>query len=121
MDQHFETFPEVYDERFQAKYGFWRPVGRALRDGLSQVRRSARGLRPRALPGLPSMRATIDLNGAGSSNANSSTVSSVESIRQPPIAGIRQIPAGRSTLRSPTVRISPVGPPSPGPGDRDGE
>jgi ribosomal protein S27E len=26
MDQHFETFQQVYDERFQAKYGFWRPV-----------------------------------------------------------------------------------------------
>jgi len=26
MDQHFETFRQVYDERFQAKYGFWRPV-----------------------------------------------------------------------------------------------
>ena len=23
---HFETFREVYEERFQAKYGFWRPV-----------------------------------------------------------------------------------------------
>ncbi len=26
MDQHFETFQQVYDERFQTKYGFWRPV-----------------------------------------------------------------------------------------------
>jgi len=26
MDQHFETFQQVYDERFQAKYGFWRPL-----------------------------------------------------------------------------------------------
>ena len=26
MDKHFETFRQVYDERFQAKYGFWRPV-----------------------------------------------------------------------------------------------
>ena len=26
MDQHFETFQQVYDERFQAKYGYWRPV-----------------------------------------------------------------------------------------------
>jgi hypothetical protein len=26
MDQHFETFQQVYDEQFQAKYGFWRPV-----------------------------------------------------------------------------------------------
>ena len=23
MDQHFETFRQVYDERFAAKYGFW--------------------------------------------------------------------------------------------------
>jgi len=26
MDQRFETFQQVYDERFAAKYGFWRPV-----------------------------------------------------------------------------------------------
>jgi hypothetical protein len=26
MDRHFETFQQVYDERFQAKYGSWRPV-----------------------------------------------------------------------------------------------
>jgi Transposase zinc-binding domain len=26
LDQHFETFQQVYDERFAAKYGFWRPV-----------------------------------------------------------------------------------------------
>ena len=26
LDGHFATFREVYDERFQAKYGFWRPV-----------------------------------------------------------------------------------------------
>jgi hypothetical protein len=31
MDQHFETFQQVYDERFQTKYGFWRP-GRAKGD-----------------------------------------------------------------------------------------
>ena len=26
MDRHFETFRRVYDERFQAKYGYWRPI-----------------------------------------------------------------------------------------------
>jgi len=26
LDQHFETFQQVYDERFAAKYGFWRPI-----------------------------------------------------------------------------------------------
>ena len=26
IDEHFERFHQVYDERFQAKYGFWRPV-----------------------------------------------------------------------------------------------
>ena len=26
LDQHFETFQQVYDERFAAQYGFWRPV-----------------------------------------------------------------------------------------------
>jgi len=26
IDQHFNSFRQVFDERFQAKYGFWRPV-----------------------------------------------------------------------------------------------
>ena len=26
LDRHFTTFVQVYDERFQAKYGFWRPI-----------------------------------------------------------------------------------------------
>jgi hypothetical protein len=26
LDQHFETFRQVYDERFAAKYGFWPPI-----------------------------------------------------------------------------------------------
>ena len=26
LDQHFDSFQQVYDERFAAKYGFWRPV-----------------------------------------------------------------------------------------------
>jgi len=26
MDRHFDAFQRVYDERFQAKYGFWRPI-----------------------------------------------------------------------------------------------
>ena len=26
IDEHFETFQQVYDERFQDKYGYWRPV-----------------------------------------------------------------------------------------------
>lgn len=26
MDRHFETFQRVYDQRFAAKYGFWRPI-----------------------------------------------------------------------------------------------
>ena len=26
MAQHFESFRRVYDERFAAKYGFWRPI-----------------------------------------------------------------------------------------------
>jgi hypothetical protein len=26
MDEHFDTFQQVYDERFAAKYGYWRPV-----------------------------------------------------------------------------------------------
>ena len=26
IDEHFDTFQQVYDERFSAKYGFWRPI-----------------------------------------------------------------------------------------------
>ncbi len=26
IDQHFNTFQQVYDERYQAKYGYWRPI-----------------------------------------------------------------------------------------------
>ena len=26
LDRHFDTFRRVYDERFAAKYGFWRPI-----------------------------------------------------------------------------------------------
>jgi hypothetical protein len=26
LDQHFQIFQQIYDERFEAQYGFWRPV-----------------------------------------------------------------------------------------------
>jgi len=26
LDEHFDSFQQVYDERYQAKYGFWRPI-----------------------------------------------------------------------------------------------
>ena len=26
LGEHFDSFRQVYDEQFQAKYGFWRPV-----------------------------------------------------------------------------------------------
>jgi len=26
LDAHFDSFQQFYDERFAAKYGFWRPV-----------------------------------------------------------------------------------------------
>lgn len=26
MDEYFDTFQQVYDGRFAAKYGYWRPV-----------------------------------------------------------------------------------------------
>ena len=26
LDEHFDSFRQVYNEQFQAKYGFWRPV-----------------------------------------------------------------------------------------------
>jgi hypothetical protein len=26
VDQHFDSFQQVYDERYQAKYGYWRPI-----------------------------------------------------------------------------------------------
>ncbi len=48
MDQYFDTFQRVYDERFQAKYGYWRPVVERsvtaflrcgdLHEGFAQVR-----------------------------------------------------------------------------------
>ncbi|MDP1563764.1 MAG: hypothetical protein Q8M16_20470 [Pirellulaceae bacterium] len=25
LDEHFDSFQQVYDERYQAKYGYWRP------------------------------------------------------------------------------------------------
>jgi hypothetical protein len=31
IDEHFDSFQQTYDERFQGKYGFWRPiVGRSV-------------------------------------------------------------------------------------------
>ncbi len=34
LNQHFDCFQQVYDERFAAKYGFWRPIvaGRLVKD-----------------------------------------------------------------------------------------
>ena len=26
LDEHFDSFQQVYEERYQAKYGFWRPI-----------------------------------------------------------------------------------------------
>ncbi len=26
LDQHFDSFRQVYDDRYQAKYGYWRPI-----------------------------------------------------------------------------------------------
>ncbi len=26
LDQHYDEFQQVYDERYQKRYGFWRPV-----------------------------------------------------------------------------------------------
>ena len=26
IDEHFDAFQQVYDERFPAKYGYWRPI-----------------------------------------------------------------------------------------------
>ena len=26
LDEHFDSFQQVYDERYQAKYGYWRPI-----------------------------------------------------------------------------------------------
>ena len=36
IDEHFDSFQQVYDERFQAKYGFWRPIRPPLRGGARQ-------------------------------------------------------------------------------------
>jgi hypothetical protein len=48
IDQHFAAYQQVYDERFQAKYGFWRPIVERsvtaflkcgdLREGFARVR-----------------------------------------------------------------------------------
>ncbi len=46
LDQHFETFQQVYDERFQAKYGFWRPVVERSVTAFLTLRRSARRASP---------------------------------------------------------------------------
>ena len=26
LDEHFDSFQQVYDDRFGAKYGYWRPI-----------------------------------------------------------------------------------------------
>ena len=26
LDEHFDSFQQVYDQRYQAKYGYWRPI-----------------------------------------------------------------------------------------------
>jgi hypothetical protein len=51
IDEHFDSFQQVYDERFQGKYGFWRPiVGQSieaflkcgdLQEGFARVRCSS--------------------------------------------------------------------------------
>ena len=59
LDQHFETFQQVYDERFAARYGFWRPVVEHsvtafLKCGdLHQGRPGVPGAPPGPLPRLP--------------------------------------------------------------------
>jgi hypothetical protein len=58
LDEHFETFQQVYDERFAAKYGFPASDRRTLGEGISEVRRPAGGLRPHPLPGLPPGRSS---------------------------------------------------------------
>ncbi len=53
IDRHFPSFQQLYEERFAAKYGFWRPViGRSVTAFL-RCGDLARGLRPRPLPRLP--------------------------------------------------------------------
>ena len=49
LDEHFASFQQVYDERYQAKYGYWRPI---VDGGLPEVRRPAGRVRPRSLPRL---------------------------------------------------------------------
>ena len=53
LDQHFETFQQVYDERFEAKYGFWRPVVERSVTAFLKCGDLHAGLRPRPLPRLP--------------------------------------------------------------------
>ena len=53
MDQHFETFQQVYDERFQAKYGYWRPVVERSVAAFLKCGDLHEGFGARSLPGLP--------------------------------------------------------------------
>ena len=53
MDQHFDHLPAGLRRAVCGQVRLLAAGRRALRGGLSQVRRSAPGLRPRPLPGLP--------------------------------------------------------------------
>ena len=51
IDEHFDSFQQAYDERFQAKYGFWRTiVGQSIEAFLKcgeEGGRSGRSTKPR--------------------------------------------------------------------------
>ncbi len=53
IDRHFPSFQQLYEERFAAKYGFWRPVIERSVAAFLRCGDLARGLRPRPLPRLP--------------------------------------------------------------------
>jgi len=52
LDQHFETFQQVYDERFAAKYGFWRPIVERSVKAFLKCGDLHEGWHPRPLPGV---------------------------------------------------------------------
>ena len=63
LDRYYDQFQHVYDQRYQKRYGFWRPViaktvdiaagRRCLNEKTPRLRRPQGGLRPRAVPQVP--------------------------------------------------------------------
>ncbi len=71
LDRYCDQFERDYDQRYQKRYGFWRPViaktvdiaagRRCLNKKTPRLRRPQGGLRPRAVPEVP-LRVLCDLH-----------------------------------------------------------